>query len=127
MENFGHKGKSWAKKNIREPNYRRSWTLTKLKRKNYKLSKQMNNFIETEILTNTQLDRMRKLKRDLSSCSNMAIYRESLESGKTTLIGASSCKNKLCFICNWARQKNIRRKYKAWFERMHPINSDFFP
>jgi len=116
MENEVRKPKSWAKKNITDPNNRRSWTLTKLKGKNHKLTKQMNIFIDKEDLTEVQDHRMKKLKRDIERCSNAAIYREAIETGKTTFIGAASCKNKLCFVCNWARQKNIRRKYMAWFK-----------
>lgn len=121
MEKEVRKPKGWAKKNITDPNNRRSWTLTKLKRKNHKLTKEMNNYIGTADLTDVQDARMNKLKKDVENCSNAAIYREAIESGKTTFIGAASCKNKLCFVCNWARQKNIRRKYMAWFKTNQSI------
>ena len=115
------KAKSWAKKNISDPNNRRSWTLSKLKRKNYKLTKEMNHYIATTGLTEDQETRFLKLKKDVGNCSNAAIYRESLSDGHVTYIGAATCKNKLCFVCNWARQKNIRRKYMAWFKTNQTI------
>lgn len=121
MKKEVRKAKSWAKKNISDPNNRRSWTLSKLKRKNYKLTKEMNHYIATTGLTEDQETRFLKLKKDVGNCSNAAIYRESLSDGHITYIGAATCKNKLCFVCNWARQKNIRRKYMAWFKTNQTI------
>jgi hypothetical protein len=116
MENNDRKNKSWTKKTIKDHNNRRSFTLTSLKRKNYNLHLEMDEYLKTAELTDVQHERALKLQKAVNSCSNMATYRENVQTGKTTLIGNLSCKNKLCFICNWARQKNIRRKYKAWFE-----------
>ena len=121
MKKEVRKAKSWAKKNISDPNNRRSWTLTKLKRKNNKLTKEMKHYIATAEMTEVQESRFLKLKKDVGNCSNAAIYRESLADGHVTYIGAATCKNKLCFVCNWARQKNIRRKYMAWFKTNQTI------
>jgi len=115
------KAKSWAKKNISDPNNRRSWTLSKLKRKNYKLTKEMNHYIATTGLTEDQEPQFFKLKKDVGNCSNAAIYRESLADGHVTFIHSAKCKNKICSICNWSRQKNIRRKYMAWFKANQTI------
>jgi hypothetical protein len=48
------KAKSWAKKNISDPNNRRSWNLTKLKRKNNNLTKEMKHYIATAEMTEVQ-------------------------------------------------------------------------
>lgn len=115
------RAKSWTRREIKDPNNRRSFTLSTLKRKNHKLTKQMATFLKTAELTEVQTERFKKLKTTVERCSNAAIYRQSQTDGHTTLIGAATCKNKLCFVCNWSRQKNIRRKYKAWFDENKTI------
>lgn len=116
MKSEYNKPKSWTKDVIKNPNNRRSWTLTWLKRKNYKLSKQIDVFMDSETLPDNQHQRLNALRRNLDGCANQALYRKCNETEKNTLIGFPSCKNKLCFICNWKRQKRLRLKYKSWFD-----------
>jgi len=55
-----------------------------------------------------------KLVKNLKTCANYTLYGET---GKhIRLITSITCNHKLCFICNWSRQKKIRRKYFKWFE-----------
>ncbi len=113
--------KSWTRREIKDPNNRRSFTLSTLKRKNHNLTKQMTTYLKTAELTQVQEEKFKKLKTTVERCANAAIYRQSQTDGHTTLIGAATCKNKLCFVCNWSRQKNVRRKYKAWFDQNRTI------
>ncbi len=76
----------------------------------------MNAFLLNTNLQEDQIVRIKKLSTNLVVCSAMSIYRENCESGEINLIHSNRCDSKLCFICNYSRQKTVRRKYMNWFK-----------
>lgn len=115
MQRDSRKVKSTLKVRIPNHNTRRSYTITYLKRKNLKLQKEMGEFLQHTELSQEQIIRMKKLSTNLVACSALSIYRENLESGDISLIHSNRCSSKICFICNYTRQKTVRRKYMRWF------------
>lgn len=116
MARDSKKVKSTLKKRIPNHNARRSYTITMLKRKNLDLNKEMKAFILETELQQDQITRIKKMSTNLVACSALSIYRENCESGEIALIHSNRCSSKLCFICNYSRQKTVRRKYMRWFK-----------
>lgn len=116
MARDSKKVKSTLKKRIPNHNTRRSYITTFLKRKNLDLHKEMNAYILSSDLQEDQINRIKKMGTNLVACSALSIYRENCESGEIALIHSNRCNSKLCFICNYSRQKTVRRKYMRWFK-----------
>jgi len=77
------------------------------------LAEKLDKYIKQTDLSEHEADLSKKLIKDLRKCALYALY------GQTgcdiKLVTPLTCDNKLCSICNWSRQKKIRRKYFAWF------------
>ncbi len=116
MERDSKKVKSTIKFRVHDHNTRRSYITTFLKRKNLDLHKEMNAYILENDLQEKQIERLKKLSTSLVACAALSIYRENCESGEIALIHSNRCNSKLCFICNYSRQKTVRRKYMRWFK-----------
>lgn len=96
-------------------NIKRSNTISGLKRKNNKLIKQLNREQKNMIIQKENLHYIEKLKNKLQKCSVLSLYSYSFEQG-WKYISSHTCDSKFCFICNWNRQKAIRRKLLKWFQ-----------
>jgi hypothetical protein len=94
-----------------------------LKRKNMKLASDIEDYVKanmkfdieniwTDDLVKSGID---KLVKNLNYCAIHTLY-EMDYSGKIKLMTPKTCNHRLCNICNWNRQKKIRRKYFRWFE-----------
>lgn len=94
-------------------NQKRSKKLTELKRQNMKLAKQIEAYTKHVELTPEQAEMSKALVYALKHCSNYSLY--GYCNDHIELITNLPCRNKLCFICNWQRQKSIRRKYNRFF------------
>ena len=96
-------------------NRRRSGNLSHYKKKNYKLIDQTRAFMKEYKIESIQEELLLKLQKNLQYCAVYSLYSHDMPENDHTYIGSGTCDNKCCFICNWKRQKAIRRKYKNWF------------
>lgn len=67
-------------------------------------------------LSLVQIEHLDKLKYNLRVCSCPSLYSSGEITGKTNYVASIRCDDKCCFVCNFARQKMVRRKYMAWFK-----------
>lgn len=104
---------------MRDPklrNRKRSNTLSGLKRMNYTTATEINKYIDNvrpDKVTETHLLR---LVGNLTSCGCYSLYSEDHPADDITYIASHTCDNKICHICNWNRQKRVRRVYMKWFK-----------
>jgi hypothetical protein len=75
----------------------------------------MNKEIKNMDIPIENLGHIEKLKDNISKCSNISLYSYNLSNSHIKYIGSHTCTSKFCFICNWNRQKKIRRKLLKWF------------
>ena len=96
-------------------NRKRNKTIIKLKKDNMDLADSLEKYIKENCMTlaDSELDMSYKLIKNLRYCSNATLYGQTNDNIK--IISSLSCGKKLCNVCNWLRQKKIRRKYFAWF------------
>lgn len=99
-------------------NRKRSKTLTLLKSKNIVLADDIRQYIDkhyfNEQITTENTVLLLKFAENLKKCASCTLYGET--NGDIHLMKALPCNYKICHICNWERQKKIRRKYFKWFE-----------
>lgn len=96
-------------------NEKRFKNLVKLRKMNIGLSLSMQKYINNNnFLSENELDLSRSLVRSLNGCSSNTVMAFGLKD-KIEYITSFTCNHKLCNICNWIRQKAIRRKYLNWF------------
>ena len=100
----------------RKPNYngRKSNIISVLKRKNMRLAQSIID-MDKRHLTSEQADMLMKLANNVRRCACPSLYGQSIDSKQTRYVGSVRCDSKNCFVCNYARQKSVRRKYWAWF------------
>jgi len=100
-------------------NRKRSRQLTMLKRKNIKLAKDIEDYMERLIGKNRYdvdcINEVNTLIKRLNQCAINTLY-EIDSFGKIKLMSPLICNHRLCNICNWHRQKSIRRKYIRFFQ-----------
>ena len=101
-------------------NRKRSKILSYLKKQNIMLASDIQKHISKYEMDNTSRDFAISLKHALLRCSNLSLYGDT--GGDIRLISSLTCNHKLCNICNWNRQKKIRRKYFLWFGSNETIN-----
>ena len=94
-------------------NNKRSKKLTFLKSENQKLKREIEKYIKYNTVDTGTMDLVVKLIKSLNYCSNLSLYAHS--ENEIQLITSITCNHKICNICNWNRQKKIRRKYFRWF------------
>jgi plasmid rolling circle replication initiator protein Rep len=95
-------------------NRKRNLTLRYLKQNNLKLADALNKRkMDKKEKTEQKKTLLQKLIKSLRTCANLSLYGETSESIR--FLTSITCEHKLCAICNWNRQKKIRRKYFKWF------------
>ena len=99
-----------------EKRYRRSNTVSSLKRKNLKLLNGLREHEQTNEPTDEQQPHVKRLKKAIGSCCGISLYGENLDTVSLEYIASHTCDNKFCFVCNWGRQRAIRKKYVRFFE-----------
>lgn len=97
-------------------NGKRSNTLSALKRKNINLINQVKIQINDIKPTEIQMDAVLRFEKTVTRCANLTLYAQNIASGEFKHISSHTCDHKACHICNYLRQKKIRRKYFRWFE-----------
>lgn len=110
-----------AKKQVINYNGKRSNTISSLKRKNIKLIKQMKSEITKINPTEIEMDAALRFEKAVTRCANITLYAQNTDTGVLKHVSSHTCNHKACHICNYLRQKKIRRKYYRWFE----ANSEF--
>lgn len=98
----------------KEDNTKRNKRLLQLKKQNLQLKQELQMYIQTGAVLGRNKELSDKLVRSLSKCAATALY--GADSTGITLLTFLSCRHKLCTVCNWDRQKKIRRKYIRWFD-----------
>lgn len=101
-------------------NNKRSKKLTYLKAENQKLKREIENYIKKTTVDTETMILVYKLLKSLNYCSNLSLYAHS--GNDIQLITSITCNHKICNICNWNRQKKIRRKYFRWFAENETLN-----
>ncbi len=66
------------------------------------------------VSTPDQEKHLLKLEKDISRCANFSLYGTD-QDNDIKYFASVFCGSKVCFVCNYARQKRIRRKYFNWF------------
>ncbi|MEG1499320.1 MAG: hypothetical protein RR393_07900 [Bacteroidales bacterium] len=79
-----------------------------------RLAKEIEQY-DTTGLTEEQVVHLDKLKHNLRVCACPSLYSQGDVSGKTNYVASIRCDDKCCFVCNFARQKMVRRRYMVWF------------
>lgn len=92
----------------------RNKKLTYLKRSNMKLAGELAGYAKAATMDAHQRELCDNLIHSLRSCGGATLY--SYDGAKIELISFLGCGHRLCNICNWDRQKKIRRKYLLWFK-----------
>lgn len=95
-------------------NVTRNKKLTYLKRKNMEMAKELQQYTNTAKMDENSRVLTDTLIKSLRTCGAMSLY--SFDGGKIELISFLGCNHRICNICNWDRQKKIRRKYLRWFD-----------
>jgi hypothetical protein len=106
----------------RKMNGIRNKKIIMLKKKNFVLEQNIKNYIAKhgEELGGAEMNLLHTFSESIRKCSTIALYGET--NGAIRLITPITCDHKLCHICNWNRQKKIRRKYRHWFENNQTLN-----
>ena len=96
-------------------NWKRNKTIRYLKNENIMLADKLEKYVKNNCLTlsDYELEMSAKFIKNLRYCSNATLYEQTYKNIK--IMASLSCSKKLCNVCNWLRQKKIRRKYNAWF------------
>ena len=94
----------------------RSNKISTLKRKNYKLSSDLRSWMATQTFKDGQDKYLYRLDRDISRCATTSLYRQDIITKQYEYMASHTCDNKNCNVCNYNRQKRIRRKYWNWFK-----------
>lgn len=102
-------------KNTRiKANRKRSKILSMLKKKNIELLTEVRRYQRQQKLKPIENTLSNLLIKNIGGCSSYTLYADN--GYDLELLTNFSCNHKLCNICNWQRQKKIRRKYFKWFE-----------
>lgn len=94
----------------------RSKKVSILKRKGLKIAEQILKYIPANNVQGEKHYHLMRLHKNLTTCSALSLYSEDMFTGDITYFNSHSCNNKNCPVCNYTRQKRIRRKYYKWFD-----------
>jgi len=97
-------------------NSKRSNKISSLKRKALKMADQITKYIPKNELTAEQEEHLLRLNKNLTACSSYSLYSHDMFTNEIVYFNSHTCDNKNCPICNYNRQKRIRRKYYKWFD-----------
>lgn len=76
----------------------------------------INTFIDTAHPEPEAEKHLQRLVGNITSCGCYSLYSEDFPANDYTYIASHTCDNKVCHICNWHRQKRVRRVYMKWFK-----------
>ncbi len=96
-------------------NGKRSNVISGLKRKNLKLAKDIQDYLIDAKITDLEREKAEKFRLQLNKCASFTMYKQ-LSSGEYEHISSHTCDHKACFVCNYLRQKKIRRRYLHWLK-----------
>lgn len=88
-----------------------------LKKQNMAMANQIHLYLSNaRDLSAIERELAEKLQKSLTKCAASAVYGYDEKDG-ITLLSFLSCSHKICNVCNWDRQKKIRRKYIKFFQQ----------
>jgi hypothetical protein len=96
-------------------NRKRSNYISMLRKKNLNFANEILNYVSSTDLDEETASLLERHNAKISKCSSKSMYGQD-EMNKIHYVGSHTCKNKLCFICNYNRQKRTRHRYKKFFE-----------
>lgn len=97
-------------------NRQRAIKITNKTKQNQRWYDGVQRYILTNNLQGKTLDYFLRLRYDLQNCCSNTLLRQHLKPNCNEFIGAQTCKNKLCNVCNYVRSKTVRRKYMRYFD-----------
>ncbi len=71
-------------------------------------------------LSDEHTSHLGKLEKNLVQCASLTLYKR--KGRHIEHVASHTCDHKACMVCNFLRQKKIRRKYAAWFDRNSRFN-----
>jgi hypothetical protein len=83
---------------------------------NLKTAAMINTFIDTTHPEQEAEKHLQRLVNNIMACGCYSLYSEDYPADDITYIASHTCDNKVCHICNWHRQKRVRRTYMKWFK-----------
>lgn len=100
-------------------NRRRCFKIVRAKKEADRYRDDIHEYLEYhgDTLTSEQIEALLNLRHSLSSCCNTSLLREHKSNGATEYITSFMCGHKLCPVCNAQRSKNLRRKFRAFYEK----------
>lgn len=86
-------------------------------RQNVKFYNQLAPYIMGMDSGDTSFDYFINLKNRIQNCASHTLVRVHENPNTIEYIGAHTCKNKLCHVCNYERSKMVRRKYRLYLDK----------
>lgn len=102
-------------------NRKRSFRLSGLKRKDLAFADVIEDRLLNGNISEKQAVYADKMIGNFRKCAANTLYRKHDSNGAMELISAHTCDHRLCFICNWQRQKQLRKKYLAFFKENRQV------
>jgi hypothetical protein len=113
----GSKKVDWTCCEKTKYNRQRSIKIVNKTHQNQRWRNQLQTYILNNSLTGKSLEYFTRLRYDLQNCCSNTLLRQHLKPNCYEFIGAQTCKNKLCNVCNYVRSKTVRRKYNTYFKQ----------
>ncbi len=88
--------------------------MSQLSRKNIKMIKEAEEYLLSQPMSSALKNELAKMIQRVRGCSVESLYKVGNVNEYVTSL---TCKHKGCNICNWNRQKQVRRKYILFLER----------
>ncbi len=110
-------GTNDSRKDRTRHNRQRCFWMTRAVKQNRLNYKELHEYLEANDVDDDSLAYLMDFRYAINSCCRHALFREHLANGAKEFIGAHTCKNKLCAVCNAKRAKDLRRKYRLFFDK----------
>ncbi len=109
-------------------NRQRCLWMTRAVKQNRLNYKELHEYLEANDVDDDSMAYLMDFRYAINNCCRHALFREHLVNGAKEFIGAHTCKNKLCAVCNAKRAKDLRRKYRLFFDKNPDLlqHFDFF-
>lgn len=91
--------------------------VSSLKRKNLNLIKELREYEKSNDLSETEKKEIQAFVKRVYPCANISLYKENNQTNIIDYLASHTCGSKTCAVCNFLRQKSIRRKYGLWFKQ----------
>ncbi|MCB1124136.1 MAG: protein rep, partial [Verrucomicrobiae bacterium] len=110
-------GTNDSRKDRTRYNRQRCLWMTRAVKQNRLNYRELHEYLEANDVDDYSLAYLMDFRYAINTCCRHALFREHLINGAKEFIGAHTCKNKLCTVCNAKRAKDLRRKYRLFFDK----------